>query len=222
MYNRYGPGLLDVIFELAGGGGGRAGRIRLWSAIVLVLMATLAAIGGYLLLIGTPTTLAAAQIEDGYRPDLQRWTRRGRRVPNQYRVTGHLVDAESVVFSQGGGTWRCAPLVSERGDADKHPRVYYTASEVQYRGGRTDNRLAGELYSPTGNFLGRVRYEATACDVPSDALLVIDDGSLRGYRESGQSLLGIGGVLGAIALLAFVVSLGKQDDEPAQPPSLPD
>ena len=119
MYNRYSPGLLDVIFELAGGGGGRAGRIRLWSAIVLVLMATLAAIGGYLLLMGTPTTLAAAQIESGYRPNLQRWTRRGRRVPNQYHLTAHLADGEAVVFSREAGTWRCAPLVSERGDADQ-------------------------------------------------------------------------------------------------------
>jgi hypothetical protein len=222
MYNRYSPGLLDVIFELAGGGGGRAGRIRLWSAIVLVLMATLGAIGGYLLLMGTPTTLAAAQIESGYRPNLQRWTRRGRRVPNQYQVTGHLADGDAVVFSQGVGTWRCAPLVSERADADHRPSVYYTASEAQYRRSRADNRFVGELYSPTGNFLGRVRAEATACDVPSDALLLIDDGSLRGYRESGQSLLGIGGVVGGIALIAFLVSLRKQDDEPADPPSLPD
>jgi hypothetical protein len=222
MYNRYGPGLLDVIFALARGSGGRGGRIRLWSAIVLVLMATLAAIGGYLLLMGTPTTLAAAQIEDGYRPDLHRWTRRGRRVPNRYRISGHLANSEAVVFSQGGGTWRCAPLVSERGDADRRPRVYYTASEAQYRRARGENRFAGELYSPTGNFLGGVRSEAPACDVPSDALLLIDDGSLRGYRESGQSLLGIGGVVGAIALIAFVISLRKQDDEPVQPPSLPD
>ena len=222
MYNLYSPGLLDVIFELAGGAGGRAGRIRLWSAIVLVLMVTLAAIGGYLLLMGTPTTLAAAQIEGGYRPNLQRWTRRGRRVPNQYRVTGRLVDGEAVVFGQGAGTWRCAPLVSERADAASARGVFYTAPEAQYRRARAENRFAGELYSPTGNFLGRVRAEATACDVPSDALLLIDDGSLRGYRESGQSLLGIGGVVGGIALIAFLMSLRKHDDEPAQPPSLPD
>ena len=222
MYNRYSPGLLDVIFELAGGGGGRAGRIRLWSAIVLVLMATLAAIGGYLLLMGTPTTLAAAQIEGGYRPNLQRWSRRGRRGPNQYQVTGHLADGESVVFSQGAGTWRCAPLVSEGRDADKRPNVYYTASEAQYRRSRAGNRFVGELYSPTGNFLGRVRTEATACDVPSDALLLIDDGSLRGYRESGQSLLAIGGVVGGLALIGFLISLRKQDDDRAEPPSLPD
>ena len=214
MYNRYSPGLLDVIFELAGGAGGRAGRIRLWSAIVLVLMVTLAAIGGYLLLMGTPTTLAAAQIEGGYRPNLQRWTRRGRRVPNHYQVTGHLADGDAVIFSQGGGTWRCAPVVSEYADADKRPSVYYTASEAPYRRARAENRLVGELYSPTGNFLGRIRPEATACNVPSDALLLIDDGTLRGYRESGQSLLGIGGVVGAIALIAFLMSLRKQDDTP--------
>jgi hypothetical protein len=142
-------------------------------------------------------------------------------VPNQFRVTGRLADDEAVVFSQGPGTWRCAPLVSERGNADPRPSVYYTAPEAQYRRARAEDRFVGELYSPTGNFLGRVRPEATACDVPSDALLLIDDGSLRGYREGGQSLLGIGGVVGAIALIAFLMSLRKQDDEPAAPPSLP-
>ena len=44
--------------------------------------------------------------------------------------------------------------------------------------------------------------------------MLIDDGTLRGYRESGQSLLGIGGVVGAIALIAFLMSLRKQDDTP--------
>jgi hypothetical protein len=222
MYSRYSPGLLDVIFELAGGGGGKAGRIRLWSAIVLVLMATLAAIGGYLLLLGTPATLAAARIEGGYRPNLQRWSRRGRRAPNQYEVTGHLADGDSVVFSQGGGTWRCTPFASERGDAGGHANVYYTAPEGQYRRSRAANRFTGELYSPIGNFLGRVRAEATACDLPADALLLIDNGSLRGYRESGRSLLIIGGVVGAIALAAFLMSLRKQEDDAAGPPSLPD
>ena len=222
MYNRYSPGLLDVIFELAGGGGGRAGRIRLWSAIVLVLMATLAAVGGYLLLMGTPATLAVAQIEGGHRPDLQRWTRRGRRARNHYQLTGRLQDVDAVVFSQGQATWRCAPLVSEGAGGDTQASVYYTASEAQYRRSRAENRFVGELYSPAGNFLGRVRPEATGCDVPSGALLLIDDGSLRGYRESGQSLLIIGGVVGAIALIAFLMSLRRQDDVPAQPSALVD
>lgn len=220
MYNRYDPGLLDVIFELAGGGGGRAGRVRLWSAIVLVLMLVLAAIGGYLWLVGSPTTLSAAAIEDGQRPNLQRWTRRGRHVANRYHVTGRLADGEAVAFSQENKTWRCAPLVSDR--AGQPPSLYYTAADAQYQRARAENRFTGELYSPTGNFLGRVRPEATACDVPSDALLLIDDGTLRGYRESGRSLLLIAGVLGAIALIAFVMSLRKQDDVPSEPPTLPD
>ena len=149
-------GLLDVIFELAGER--EAGRIRLWSAIVLVLMVTLAAIGGYLLLIGTPTTLAAAQIEGGYRPISSAGPGAGTAC-NRYRITGRLVDGEAVVFGQGAGTWRCAPLVSERADAASGRGVFYTAPEAQYRRARTENRFAGELYSPTGNFLGRVRAE---------------------------------------------------------------
>jgi hypothetical protein len=221
MYSRYSPGLLDMIFELAGGGG-RAGRLRLWSAIVLVLMGMLAAFGGYLLLAGRGTMVSAATIERGFRPDLHRWSRNGRRASNHYHVTGRLADADVVVFTHNDATWRCAPLLSEGADADRPPSVYYAASEAQFRRSRADNRFTGELYSPSGNFLGRVRSEASACNVPEDAFLLIDDGTLRGERESGQSLLIIGGIVGAIALAAFLTSLRRQDDVPAEPPSLPD
>jgi hypothetical protein len=222
MYNRYDPGLLDVIFELAGGGGGRAGRMRSWSALVLVLMVVLGLIGGYMWLVGTPTSLAAADIEDGRHPNLQRWSRNGRRAANRYQISGRLLDGDAVVFSQSDTTWRCAPLISGRPDTEKHPSVYYAASETQYRRSRAEDRFVGELYAPTGNFLGRVRHEATACDVPSDALLLIDDGALRGFRESGRSLLIIAAVVGGIALAAFLTALRKQDDVPAAPPTLPD
>ena len=222
MYSRYNPGLLDMIFELAGGGGGRAGRMRLWSAIVLVLMAMLAAFGGYLLLAGQGTTLAAATLEGGFRPNLQRWSRSGRRANNNYHVTGRLADADVVVFTRNDVTWRCAPLLSEGAGADTRPSVYYAASDTQFRRSRAESRFTGELYPPSGNFLGRVRSEASACNVPEDAFLLIDDGTLRGERESGQSLLIIGGIVGAIALAAFLTSLRRQDDVPAEPPSLPD
>ena len=222
MYNRYDPGLLDVIFELAGGGGGKAGRIRVWSAMIMVLMTVLAAIGGYMFLIGSPTTLTAAEIEDGRRPNLFRWARNGRRAQNHYRITGGLADGDAVVFGQGQTTWRCAPLLSDRAGSHDHPGVYYAASEARFRRARAEDRFVGELYSPTGNFLGRVRPEATACDVPSDALLLIDDGSLRGFRESGRSMLIIAAVVGGIALAAFLTALRKQDDVAPQPPTLPD
>ena len=37
-----------------------------------------------------------------------------------------------------------------------------------------------------------------------------------------RNLLIIGGIVGAIALAAFLTSLRRQDDVPAEPPSLPD
>src|SRR5262245_18320076 len=130
MYNRYDPGLLDVIFELAGGGGGKAGAIRVWSAMVMVLMTVLAAIGGYTWLMCSPTTMTAAEIEAGRRPNLFRWARNGRRAQYSYRIAGRLAVGDSVVFAQGQTTWRCAPLLSDRPGTHDHPGVYYAASEA--------------------------------------------------------------------------------------------
>ena len=58
--------------------------------------------------------------------------------------------------------------------------------------------------------------------MPSDALLLIDDGGLRGFRESGRSMVIIAAVVGAIALAAFLTAVRRQSDAPAEPPTLPD
>jgi hypothetical protein len=211
MYARYGEhGLFEALFELAAGGGEKGSRVRLWSAIVLVLAFVLAAVGGYLWIKGSPTTtLPAAAIEDGQRPNLQRWSVRGRHLPNKYQETGRLADSDAVVFADRGRTWRCAPLLSDRADAGKHPGVYYAAPERAYERSRADGRFVGELYSPTGNFYGTVRSEAVGCDMSSEALVVIDDGTLRGFWETGRSLVVIAAVLGGIALIAFLIALRK-------------
>ena len=112
---------LDVIIALAGRGRGLAGQIRLWSAIVLVGAVVLAAFGGFAFWGGSPTTVAAARIENGYRPRVifHRTFKPDERYA--YRITGHLADADSVVFMKQGAPWRCAPLVSGRAGADRTP-----------------------------------------------------------------------------------------------------
>jgi hypothetical protein len=214
-------GLLDLIFELAGGvGGGRAGHLRVWSAIVLVLMGMLALAGGYVLLGSRPMTLAAAKIEGGFRPRLHYWTRRGHEERESYAVAGRLGDLDSVVFDNGGASWRCAPLSSGRADAESHPHVFYAASEARYRRAHAENLFEGEIYAFSEAYVPTA--EAGACRASADAFLIIDDGSLRSWRESGRSLLIIGGVVGAIALAAFLTSLRRQRDVPAPPAPLPE
>ena len=134
--------------------GGLGGSVC-WSAIVLVLMATLAAIGGYLLLMGTPTTLAAAQIEGGYRPNLQRWSRRGRRVPNQYQVTGHLADGELSSFSQGARHLALRPARLRARATPTSARASITRRRRRSTArSRADNRFVGRAVFADGQFPG--------------------------------------------------------------------
>jgi hypothetical protein len=199
--------LLDVFFALAGRGRGPGGHVRLWSAILLVGMAVLAAFGGLAIWGGTPTTVAAARIENGYQPRLyfQHALRPDQRA--DYQVTGRLADADSVVFMKQAVPWRCAPIVSGRLDVGQHPRVYYVASEAEYRRAHADNRFAGDLDHASATSHGD---DLTACGAPADAYLLFDDGSRRRWREAGRSMLIIGGVVGAIALVAFLASLRRQ------------
>ena len=195
---------LDVIIALAGRGRGLAGQIRLWSAIVLVGAVVLAAFGGFAFWGGSPTTVAAARIENGYRPRLifHRTFKPDERYA--YRITGHLADADSVVFMKQGAPWRCAPLVSGRAGADGHPRVYYVAPETDYRRAHVENRFAGDVDLVSATSHGD---DVAACGAPADAYLLFDDGSTRRWREAGRSLLIIAGVVGSIALIAFLASL---------------
>jgi len=200
---------LDVIIALAGRGRGPAGQIRLWSAIVLVGMAALAAFGGFAFWGGSPTAVAAAQIENGYRPRLVFHHTLKPDDRYAYRITGHLADADSVVFMKQGVPWRCAPLVSGRAGADQHPHVYYVASEADYRVAHAQNRFAGDLDHTSATSHGD---DVAACGAPADAYLLFDDGSTRAWRETGRSLLIIAGVVGSIALIAFLASLRKHSE----------
>jgi hypothetical protein len=207
--------LLDVFFTLAGERGGRAGRLRVWSAIALLSMAVVTAFGGFAFWGGTPSTVSAAAIERGYRPRL--YFHRTFRADERYahQVTGRLDNADSVVFDDGGVAWRCAPLVSGRAGADAPPRVYYAASETHYRRARAENRFAGLLNTvspPTSQHPAM-----SACGAPADGYVLIDDGSLRTWRETGRSLMTIGGVLGSIALAAFLFALLRRSAEPDPP-----
>jgi hypothetical protein len=198
---------LDVIIALAGRGRGPAGQVRPWSAIVLVGTAVLAVFGGFAFGGGSPMTVAAASIENGYRPRLSRDRGFAPSERIAYRVTGRLADADSVVFIKQGAPWRCAPLVSGRAEADRHPRIYYVASEADYRSAHTENRFAGDLDHADATSHGD---DVAACGAPADAYLLFDDGSRRRWREAGRSLLTIAGVVGSIALIAFLASLRRQ------------
>src|SRR6476659_1181548 len=97
---------LDVIMALAGRGRGPAGQVRFWSAILLVGMAVLAAFGGFAFWGGSPMTVAAASIENGYRPRLYFHHAFKADERYDYRITGRLADADSVVFMKHGTPWR--------------------------------------------------------------------------------------------------------------------
>jgi hypothetical protein len=118
-----------------------------------------------------------------------------------------------------GAPWRCAPLVSGRAEPDRHARIYYAASETNYRRARAENRFDGDPDLATTTWH---RDDVAACGAPADAYLLFDDGSTRTWRETGRSLLIIGGVVGSIALLAFLTSLREAKRLPAERPALPD
>jgi hypothetical protein len=207
-------GLLDVFFALAGTRGGRGGQLRIWSSIALLSMAVVTAFGGFALWGGTPSAVSAAAIERGYRPHL--YFHHALKPDERYahQVTGHLENIDSVAFDDGGIAWRCAPLVSGRAVAQ--PRVYYAASEADYRRARAENRFAGLLntISPPSSQSPAM----SACGAPADAYVLIDDGSLRRWREARRSLVTIGGVLGSIALVAFLYALLRPSADPAPSP----
>jgi hypothetical protein len=214
---RYRTTLFDLIFELAGGSGGRAGRVRLWSAIVLVLMAGLAVASGFFVLTTSSTeVVSAAKIEGGFNPRVTHRSR-GQTYRERYQITGRLAELDSVAFKNRDVAWRCAPLVS---DADSRPHVYYVATETSYRRARAENRFAGELYRGTDPYV--VDGAKTECQSPLDAYLLVDDGSFRTMKETSRSLLTMAAVIGAIALIAFLLSLRAQLDEPAPPSPLDD
>jgi len=193
-------------------------RIRRWSTVVLALTVALALTGGYLIVKGLATDLAVAKIEDGYHPPL---IRRGATLRNNdYRVVGKLVEGSSVAFDNQGVAWRCAPVVSARGDGDPRPRVYFAASETSYRRALAEDRFAGVLHSASRAFLNKPRYEEIACGVPPDAYVLIDDGRLYAYRASGRSLVIIAGVIALLAGIVFVVA-GRGSARAPHPSPLP-
>ena len=143
-------------------------------------------------------------IASGFRPRLvsRRVLKPDSRSP--YRVTGHLADADSVVFIREGVPWRCAPLVSGRAAADRHPRVYYAASEQTYRRARAEDRFAGDLDSASATSHAA---EVATCGAPAGGYLLFDDGSMRAWRETGRSFLIFAAVIGSIALIGFLTAL---------------
>jgi hypothetical protein len=164
-----------------------------------------AIVGAYLVVKGMPTEIAAVEIENGTRPPIYNWKRSGTQKRNRYRVGGQLAATDPVAFDNHGASWLCAPLVSGRTDGDRRPRVFYAASETTFRRARADNRFAGELHSASAAFLHKPSYEATACGVPDDSYVLIDDGSSRTYLMLGRGALIIGGALGCLAAIAFVI-----------------
>ncbi len=200
-----------MIFQLAGSRGGTTGRVRLWSAIVLVLMAMMAASAVYMMLDSAPTSVTAAEIEDGRRVSVANWftSRRNRRL---YRISGHLLSADAVVVPWGSSRHVCAPLVSDREGAADKPRIYFEAREADYYRARADGRFVGVLYQGF-DAMTRAGLAAQGQSLPDDVYVLKNDSTQRAWFESGRSLLIIAAVVGAIALAAFVTALRKQDRE---------
>ena len=118
------------------------------------------------------------------------------------RGLGRLAD--SVVFIRQGVPWRCAPLVAGRAAPDRPPRVYYAASDQNYRRARAEDRFAGDLDSASATSHAA---EVATCGAPADGYLLFDDGSSRAWRESGRSFLIFAAVIGSIALIGFLTAL---------------
>jgi len=185
-----------------GAPGARPGSV---AGPLLLLAGVLAAIGGYLQVKGAPTEVAAAAIEDGYRPPIYNFKRSGSLKRYQYRIVGQLAGADPLGFVNHGAGWLCAPLLSGRAEAATEARVFYAASETTFRRARAERRFAGELHSASAAFLKKPSYEATACGVPDDSYVLIDDGTLRGYVIAGRALLIGGAAIACLAAIAFVI-----------------
>jgi hypothetical protein len=210
---RYDTGPLDLIFQLAGSRGGAAGRLRLWSTLVLVLMGMMAVGGAYMMLGNTPTSVTAAEIEDGRRVSVASWFT-SRRNRSLYQISGHLLSADAVVIPWGASRHVCAPLVSDREGAPAKPRIYFEAREADYYRARAEGRFVGVIYRGFDS-MTRTGFEAQGQSLPDDVYVLRNDGTQRAMFESGRTLLIIAVVVGAIALAAFLTSLRKQDREAA-------
>ena len=190
-------------------------RRRPRSAPFLALAGLLVVVGVYLFVKGTPTEIAAAAIEDGYRPPTYNFKRSGSLTRHYYRIVGRLVDTAPVSFDNRGGSWLCAPLSSGRAEAATQTQVFYAAAETAFRRARAENRFPGELHCASTAFLRKPTYEATACGVPDDSYVLIDDGSLLAYRTTGRALLIAAGAFGCLAAVAFFIEARRNRADPS-------
>src|SRR5262249_20228707 len=88
--------LFGGLLELAGSGGGTAGRVRRWSAVVLAMSGLLGLVGVYMMISSASLALDVASIEDGLGGQAVLMERSGR---SSTQVTGHLLQADAITFN---------------------------------------------------------------------------------------------------------------------------
>ncbi len=206
--------LFDTLLTL--GGGGPGARLRRWSIVLLALSTVVGLFGVYTLLRNTPTELDVARLEDGYRPFVGTWIGDSHYRSSPYRLTGHLVASDGVMFSSSSRSQRmCAPIVSERPGAMERPaRVFFMASTREYDRARMEGRFVGDLARGIPPEI-RLRLQGQGLTVDDDAYLLQNIGGQAIGSVEGATLVTIAIVLAVLALGGLLFARGATARESA-------